>query len=461
MIDKDLCRVVLAHALSRGGEYADLFAEDRVSVSIELEDGKIRTVSSGLMRGVGLRVIQGRTYVYAYGNRLDREGLSELADSVSQAVRTGAKGTVAELLRKTLDTNVAVPQIVPDSVSLAEKVDLLHRANAAARDASAAIVQVTARYADVKQNVFIASSDGRMVEDQRVRTRFVVSAVAAAGDKKETGFYGPGKSMGYEFFDRLSPEHIASEAARIALVLLDADQAPSGKLPVVINNGFGGVILHEAVGHALEATSVADDASVFTGRLGEKIAAECVTAVDDGTVPNEWGSSNVDDEGTPTCRNVLIKDGVLQCYLVDRLGSIKMNQPVTGNSRRESYGYAPTSRMTNTFIAPGNASLDDLISSIDYGIFCRNMGGGSVNPPTTDFNFAVTEAYLIRSGKVDRPVKGAALIGCGKDIIQQIDMVGDNLEFGTGMCGSRSGSVPASVGQPAVRVTGLVVGGRT
>jgi TldD protein len=267
--------------------------------------------------------------------------------------------------------------------------------------------------------------------------------------------------MGWEFFDLFSPEDVAKESARIAVVRLDADYAPQGKMPVVIDNEFGGIIFHEACGHPLEATSVANDASVFCGKFGEKIASDVVSAVDDGTIPGAWGSLDYDDEGSPTQRNQLIKDGVLTSYMIDRLGSIKMNTPSTSSSRRESYKYAPTSRMTNTYIDRGSDSLESMIGSIDEGLYCVKLGGGSVNPPTTDFNFAVQEGYLIRNGKIDRPVKGASLIGKGSEILLNIEMVGDNLDAtGTGMCGSLSGSIPAAVGQPAIKVSGLVVGGR-
>jgi TldD protein len=267
--------------------------------------------------------------------------------------------------------------------------------------------------------------------------------------------------MGFEFFDLFSPESIAAEAARIALVMLDAEYAPSGTMPVVIDNGFGGVIFHEACGHALETGSVADDASVFCGKMGEQIADPCVSAVDDGTIPNEWGSAAYDDDGLETRKNLLIKDGVLVSYLVDRLGQAKMGLPALGCGRRESYRFPPTARMSNTYIAPGDKKLSDLISSVDKGLYCRNLGGGSVNPPTTDFNFAVSEAYLIEGGKLGAPVKSASLIGKGSEIIKNIRMVANDLSFGTGMCGSFSGSIPASVGQGAVLVGGLVVGGRT
>ena len=459
-LEKALCEEVLKKALARGGRYADIFAEEKDTTSSELRDGKIHSLSRGTLHGVGVRVIYGNNFVYAYGNDFSRTGLLELADAVSQGVKQEKSGTVAALGDAPEDRGILSPEVDPAGVDLGKKVALLFEADAAARDYSSLISQVNVIYADSSQKVLIATSEGRMVEDTRVRTRCMVVTVAEKGDKKETGFFGPGKGLGFEFFDRFKPKDIAEESARRAVVLLDADYAPSGKLPVVISNAFGGVILHEAVGHALEATSVADDASVFTGKLGEKIACDCVSAVDDGTIKNEWGSASWDDEGQPTQRTVLIEDGYLKSYMVDKLGSFKMDHPVTGNARRESYTYAPTSRMTNTFITPKDASLDDLISSVDHGIFCRNMGGGSVNPPTTDFNFAVTEAYLIKAGKLDKPLKGAALIGKGSEIINQIDMVADNLDFGTGNCGSRSGSVPASVGQPAVRVSGLVVGGR-
>ena len=266
--------------------------------------------------------------------------------------------------------------------------------------------------------------------------------------------------MGFELFDKYTPESIAEEAARIALVSLEAGPAPQGKIPVVMDNGFGGVIFHEACGHVLEATAVADDASVFCGKMGKQIANSVVTAIDDGTLPNEWGSQCFDDEAMETRKNVLIEDGILKSYMVDKLGSLKMDHPVTGSARKQSYKFAPTSRMTNTFIAPGESSLNEMIATIDDGIYCKNMGGGSVNPPTTDFNFAVAEAYLIKNGKIDRPVKGASLIGKGSDILMNIEMVGKELDHGTGMCGSRSGSISANVGQPPIKVSGLVVGGQ-
>ena len=460
MIDRDLCTEVLTAALSSGGEYADIFAEETDTTTITLKESKIHGLAGGTSHGVGVRVIYGRNSVYAYGNDSTKAGLTKLAKAVAAAVAYDKKSSVQDLTAPPSGRGIITPRVLPDGVEVRKKVEKLLAADAVARDASELVNQVQVHYIDSRQRVFVATSEGRCAEDERVRTRFVVQTVASRGEQKESGFFGPGRALGFEFFEQFSAEDIARESARIALAMLEADYAPSGKLPVVINNGFGGVILHEAVGHALEATSVADDASVFCGKLGEQVANDCVTAVDDGTVPNGWGSLNYDDEGFPTQRNVLIDKGVLASYLVDKLGSLKMNTPVTGSARRQSYAYAPTSRMTNTFIVPGAHTTDDLISSIDHGIFCKNLGGGSVNPATTDFNFAVTEAYLIEKGKLGRPLKGATLIGKGSEIIQQIDMVAGDLEHGTGMCGSLSGNIPASVGQPPVRVSGLVVGGK-
>ncbi len=461
MIDQTACFDALRTALSGGGDYCDLFFENRRDTAVTLDGGKIKELSTGLTVGVGLRVIVGNNFLYMYAGNPTPERLLDLARRMADATAAGKAGNLGDP-RPAESRELSPIRIDPVSVDLSRKVELLGRADSAAREYSPKIAETVVRYADYEQNVSIAASDGRFVTDRRVRTRFSVTAVAGEGERKETGMYGPGRSLGWEFFEVFPPEEVAREAARIAVLMLEADHAPQGKMPVVIDNGFGGVIFHEACGHALEATSVADDASVFSGRFGEMIASEVVGAVDDGAVPNAWGSAAFDDEGEPTRRNQLITDGRLTCYLIDRLGSIKMGMPVTGNARRESYKYAPTSRMTNTFILAGPHTREELIETIDEGLYCADMGGGSVNPPTTDFNFAVREAYLIKNGKIDRPVKGASLIGKGSEILRTIEMVADNLDInGTGMCGSRSGSIPANVGQPAIKVSGLVVGGRS
>ena len=266
--------------------------------------------------------------------------------------------------------------------------------------------------------------------------------------------------MGLEMFDSIAPREVGVHAAKQALVNLGAGYCKAGVMTVAIENGFGGVIFHEACGHSLEATQVGVGMSEMCGKLGQKIANEKITAIDDGTIVGAWGSTNIDDEGNPTQRNVLIENGVLKGYMVDRLGSRRMGMPMTGNSRRQSYAYEPTSRMTNTFIDNGPDKNEDIIASIDYGLYAKSMGGGSVNPLTGDFNFTVNEGYIVRNGKICEAVRGASLIGKGAEILQDIDMVGQNLATGQGMCGSSSGSVPTDVGQPLIRVSSITVGGR-
>ena len=274
------------------------------------------------------------------------------------------------------------------------------------------------------------------------------------------GFYGPGAAMGFEFYDTIDIEEYSREAARTAITMINADLCPTGRMPVIIDNEFGGVIFHEACGHSLEATSVAKGSSVFSGKLGERIASDIVTAIDDGTIPNAWGSQNVDDEGRPMRHNVLIEKGVLKGYMIDGFNARRMEMEPTANSRRQSYRFAPTSRMTNTYIDGGQSTPEEIIANTEYGLYAKYMGGGSVQPATGDFNFAVREGYLIKDGKIDRPVRGATLIGNGAEILKRIDMVGNNLALGQGMCGSMSGNCPANVGQPMVRVSEILVGGQ-
>jgi TldD protein len=298
------------------------------------------------------------------------------------------------------------------------------------------------------------------VEDQRIRTRYAISAVAQRDGKMQNGSVNKGSGLGYELYDQINVSDMGREAARIATAMLDAKASPSGKFPVILDNKFGGVIFHEACGHGLEATSVAKGNSVYAGKLGQKIASDLVTAVDDGTISNEWGSSNYDDEGTPTQRNTLIENGVLKGYMIDRLNSRRMNMPVTGSSRRQSYKYAPTSRMTNTYILNGHSKFEDMVASIEFGLYAKYLGGGSVNPSTGEFNFSVQEAYLIEKGAITSLVKGATLVGTGLDVLDKIEMVSDNFDSGEGMCGSISGSIPAGLGQPALKVSEITIGGR-
>jgi TldD protein len=351
-------------------------------------------------------------------------------------------------------------EIYPGTVNKDRKVDIMKRAYDAANNYDDIITQVTVNYLDSHQKILVANSEGVYKEDSRVRTRLAIQSVASLNGEMQSGYFGPGSGKGFEFFENLDVEWYGKEASRIAKSMIFAEYSPSGKMPVVIDNGFGGVIFHEACGHGLEATSVAKGNSVFAGKLGQQVASSLVTAIDDGTITNGWGSSNIDDEGNATTRNVLIENGILKNYMVDKLNGRRMSMDVTGSTRRQSYRYAPTSRMTNTFITNGQSTKEEIISNTEYGLYAKYMGGGSVNPATGEFNFSVMEGYKIENGKITSPLRGATLIGTGIDVLGKIDMVGNNLELGQGMCGSISGSIPANVGQPMIRVSEIIVGGR-
>lgn len=461
MLSKILIEEVLSKALCTGGDFSEIFLEDTVKNNISMVDGKVDNSVSGRDFGIGIRIFKGLNSVYAYTNDASRQSLLETAYKAACAIGSihSDKGLDINLTER-ICSNIHPILYVPSSVSNLKKVTELKRAHTAAKDYSSEIAQVTINYSDIDQKVLIANSEGLLTNDRRIRTRAFIQAVASNGVENQMGGQGPGRKMGFEMFDAIDIEEIARKASKTAVTMLHAPVCPAGKMPVVIDNGFGGVIFHEACGHALEASSVAKGNSVFAGKLGEKIASDKVTAIDDGIIPNSWGSINIDDEGTPAKRNVLIENGVLKGYMIDKLNSRRMNMDITGSSRRESYKYAPTSRMTNTFIAPGNDEESAIIASIDNGLYAKQMGGGSVNPVTGEFNFAVVEGYLIKNGKIDTPVRGATLIGKGSDILFNIDMVGKNLEHGQGMCGASSGSVPTNVGQPMIRVSEITVGGR-
>lgn len=460
MLSKVIIEDVLGVALSTGGDFAEVFVEDKYNTGLTMIGGKIETGISGRDYGVGIRIFSGFNSVYAYTNDSSRDNLVKVAREAAMAI-TGEKRDIVLNFMKEDPYNFNKIDIYPSTVGKSEKVALMQRAYNAAKNYDEAISQVTVRYLDEEQSVLIANSEGKFVEDKRVRTRTAIASVASRGGEMQSGFYGPGAHMGFEFYNKINIEDYAKEASRIAKTMLDADFCPSGKMPVIIDNEFGGVIFHEACGHGLEATSVAKGTSIYAGKLGQKIASDVVTAIDDGTIPNAWGSINYDDEGTKSQKNILIENGILKGYLIDKLNGRRMGMESTGSGRRQSYKFAPTSRMTNTYIAAGKSTKDEIISNTEYGLYARYMGGGSVNPATGDFNFAVMEGYIIKNGKLEKPVRGATLIGSGIDILQKIDMVGNNLDHGQGMCGSASGSIPTNVGQPTIRVESITVGGRS
>ncbi len=459
MLKRSSVENIITAALETGADFAELYAERTEQGSIGMVNGRVETAQSGLSCGAGVRLFFGTQAIYGYANDMSEKNLIQIARGCAEAMKSSVQHS-RKNWRETVRPCINPIRILPKNTAKSQKAEYLRLAAEAAKAYSPSITQTRTGFLEVSKHVLVANSEGIWGEEDRVRTRFTVEAVASSASEKQSGHFGPGGSEGMELFERINVEETAREAARIAVTMLGAKPCPAGKFPVVIDNGFGGVIFHEACGHGLEATAVARNASVFAGRLGQQIASPLVTAIDDGTIPNAWGSSAMDDEGTPTARNVLIENGVLKSYLVDRLNGRKMGAAITGSSRRQDYRFAPTSRMTNTYIAPGKSTPEEIIAATEYGLYARQMGGGSVDPATGSFNFAVLEGYMIRNGKIAEPVRGATLIGKGPEVLWDIDMVGNNPKRAQGMCGSKSGSIPTDVGQPMLRVSRMTVGGR-
>lgn len=461
MISRKNAELALAAALKTGGDFAELFLEDRRSNALALLDGHIEHAVTGRRHGAGIRVYHDLNSVYVHTNDTSLSGLLSAADKAAGAI-SGTGGEMRDIrLTRSICSNIhPIKQLTLD-VSGNRKAALLQDVNLVAKAVSSEISQVRANLTAWDSDIIIANSEGLFTGDTRAYTRLAIAAIAASGSESQTGHVGPGALMGYELFEEcVNPEEAAKTAANMAVTMLHAEACPAGVMPVVIDGGFGGVIFHEACGHSLEAAAVAFGNSEFAGKLGQQIASPIVTAIDDGTLPNEWGSSNIDDEGIPTTRLTLIENGILKNYMIDRLNGRRMNMPSTGSGRRQDFTIAPTSRMRNTFIAPGEHEESEIIATCGDGLYAKSMGGGSVNPVTGEFNFAVDEGYLIRDGKIDRPVRGATLVGKGAEILKKIDRVGKHMWMAQGMCGASSGSIPTNVGQPMIRVTDITVGGR-
>lgn len=459
MISREVCQRVLCKAVSTGADYAELFAENTGNHTISMIADRVDSIKNTVTAGAAVRVYKGLRSVMASTVDTSEAGLLRCAEQAAEALGQGS-AEMQIVLKERLFGDIHPVKVVPSSVTNREKIAILKDGYFAAREYDSAITQATGGLLDVDHQILIANSEGLYAQDRQIRTRLTISAVATVDGETQTGICHPGRRMGLEMFDFIDPKAVGQKAARQAVTMARAGYCPAGVMPVAIDNGFGGVIFHEACGHSLEATSVAYGMSQFAGKLGQKIANEKVTAIDDGTIPGAWGSINIDDEGTPAQKNVLIEKGVLKTYMIDKFNARRMGMASTGSARRQSYSYVPTSRMTNTYIAAGTDKNEDIIASIEYGLYAKEMGGGSVNPVTGEFNFAVNEGYLIRNGKICEPVRGASLVGKGSEIIQNIDMVGTDLDMGQGMCGSSSGSIPTNVGQPLIRVSSITVGGR-
>ena len=459
MISEEICRRVLQKAVSTGADYAELFAEHTLKHSIHMVDNRVDNINDTVVAGAAVRVYKGLRSVMATTVDKSEAGLLRCAEKAAEALGQGSAG-IEIILREQPVFDLHPVKVIPSAVPNARKVDILKTAYFAARDYHEAVRQVTGGMGDTDRNILIANSEGLYTQDRQIRHRMTIHAVAELNGETQTGAVTPGSRLGLEFFEEGNPAAYGIRAAKQAVTMAGAGYCPAGVMPVAIENGFGGVIFHEACGHSLEASAVAYGRSQYVGKLGEQIANPKVTAIDDGTIPNAWGSVNIDDEGHIAQRNVLIENGILKGYMIDRFNGRRMGMPSTGNARRQSYAYTPTSRMTNTFIAPGTDKNEDIIASMEYGLYAKDMGGGSVNPITGEFNFTVSEGYMVRNGKICEPVRGASLVGKGTEVLHNIDMVGTDLDMGQGVCGASSGSIPTNVGQPLIRVSSITVGGR-
>ena len=461
MIESLVLEQVLAEALRNGGDFAEVFAEDKSNSSAMLDDGRVEELASGRDRGAGIRVVSGETTGFAHTADLTVEGLLRAAEAASAVARSGGGGTRTVAIGSLQGSTTSPRGDRPErrTGSKADALELLQRADEAARASGAGISQVQAGFGSSTRRVLIANSDGLLAGDEQARTRFSVSCVALGDTGMQTGYETAARTLGFELFDDVSVEELARTAAHQALAKLSARPAPSGELPVVLAGGSGGILFHEACGHGLEADHIVKNASVYTGKVGQQVASPLVTLIDDGTVGSEWGTFAVDDEGRPAQRNVLIEDGVLTDYLWDYLRARKEGRVSSGNGRRQSYRDLPMGRMTNTFLLPGDADADEIVAQTPRGVYVAKLGGGQVNTTTGDFVFGTTMAYLIEDGVITEPLRDANLIGNGPEILKRIDAVATDFSMTPGTCGKDGQSVPVGCGQATMRLTGVTIGG--
>jgi TldD protein len=460
LIETGVVERVLRSALRRGGEFAEVFAEDRRGTTAVLDDGRIEELSTGRDRGAGVRVVVGDTTGYAHTADLSEGGLLAAAEAAAAVATSGGSDRVVALSAVDAPRPNEV-RVSPDTVAKDHKIELLRRADEAARSAGGEVSQVSASYGDGRRLVLVANSEGVLATDEQVRTRFAVSCVAVGDTGMQTGFESSAQTLGFELFDEVDVEVVAATAARRALSKLSARPAPSGEVPVVLASGSGGILFHEACGHGLEADHIAKDSSVYVGALGQAVASPLVTLIDDGTIGPEWGSFAVDDEGRPAQRNVLIEDGVLTDYLWDFMRARKEGRRSSGNGRRQSYRHLPMVRMTNTFLVDGAEDPAEILAQTPTGVYVAKLGGGQVNTTTGDFVFGTNEAYLIEDGRITAPLRDANLVGNGPEVLRRIDAVADDFAMGPGTCGKDGQSVPVGCGQPTLRITGVTIGGTT
>ncbi len=460
MVDDEILQKLLKKALFRGGQYADIFIEHKQTTAIALEDNRIEKVIAGSISGIGIRLIHDGKTAYAFSNDFSEGVLMGIADTVSKAVCSGhAIQDISINLKKRSPEVTFLIKRPPEVTPMSEKVNLVTTGNKAARKLDSRIKQVSVIYRDSIQKVKIFTSDGFIAEDERVYTVGVVQVVASDGEIIQTGYEPVGGLMGYELFDDNPMDVVALKAAQRSVMMLKATRVPGGRMSVVISSQAGGTMIHEAIGHGLEADLVQQGISVYSNKIGVQIASSDITVIDDATLPNKRGSYCFDDEGTPSRKNILVENGILVGYMYDKYTAMKDSVSSTGNGRRESYEQKPIPRMSNTFIAPGNLSEGEVIGSIYSGLLVKKMGGGQVNTVTGDFVFEIQEGYIIEKGEIGELVRGATLIGNGPEVLKSIDMIASDLGFSIGTCGKDAQGVPVSDAMPTLRIPEIVVGG--
>jgi len=458
LVQREVLQRVLGVATQRGGEFAEVFVEDRTTSSAVLDQRRVEELSSGRDRGAGIRVVVGDTTGFAHTSDLSERGLRAAAEAAASVARGGGGG-VREIALGPLSSHASRAEIAPDSVDKARKIELLMHADDVARSEGSSVSQVQVAVGDSTRRFVVANSEGVFAADHQVRTRFNISCVASGDTGMQTGYRPIAATRGFEI---LTPEAVAEAArgaARQAITKLDARPAPSGDLPVVLAGGSGGILFHEACGHGLEADAVLKQASVYAGKVGQRVASSLVTLVDDGTAAGEWGYYAIDDEGRPAARNVLIENGVLGDYMWDYLRARKQGRASSGNGRRQSYQHLPMVRMTNTYLLAGDADADEIVAQTPYGVYVAQLGGGQVDTATGDFVFGMTAAFLIEDGKITSPLRDCNLIGNGPEVLQRVDAVAGDFSMGPGTCGKDGQQVPVGTGQATMRLSSVTIGG--
>jgi TldD protein len=458
LVEKEVLERVIGEALGRGGEFAEVFVEDRATSSAVLDQRRIEELSSGRDRGAGIRVLVGETTGFAHTADLSERGLLAAAHAAAAVAREGGGG-VREIALGDLRDHPTHAVVLPGDVEKAKKIELLRHADDIARSEGSSITQVQVALGDSTRRFVVANSDGVFASDHQVRTRFNISCVASGDAGMQTGYRPVAGTRGFELLTMQAVEDAARGAARQAITKLDARPAPSGDLPVVLAGGSGGILFHEACGHGLEADAILKNASVYAGKVGQQVASSLVTLVDDGTVTGEWGYLAIDDEGRPGARNVLIENGILTDYMWDYLRARKEGRISSGNGRRQSYQHLPMVRMTNTYLLAGESDADEIVAQTARGVYVAQLGGGQVNTATGDFVFGMTSAFLIEDGKITAPLRDCNLIGNGPEVLQRVDAVAKDFSMTPGTCGKDGQSVPVGTGQATMRLTGVTIGG--